>query len=320
MEPRRIPTVALPSTAEGAPAAAPTNEQGARVRFETLLQPDAAAAEETFQSLAGSLATTIVRLVVPEIAQAEQGLIAAATGEAIAHAGMPPAQSLPGVIRRGETELSISGTGNPSAEPSVNAPSGPDALGAAMDVAGLAEVELALATPPPPDGAGTASLERTPLERTTPDDASQPHASRDGGRLLKRFARAVAAAQQREGEIRLRLHSPEFGSLKLEVQVRDGALAARVEAETADARNALLDNMPVLRERLSEQGLRIERFDVELMQQQAGDESQAPPDRERPPPALPMRQPPAPDAPPRQAGAADSPFPRRRPGRLNVII
>jgi hypothetical protein len=56
----------------------------------------------------------------------------------------------------------------------------------------------------------------------------------------------------------------------LEVKVQAGVLTARVEAETAVARSILLDNLPVLRERLAEQGVRVEQFDVSLADRQPG--------------------------------------------------
>ena len=51
----------------------------------------------------------------------------------------------------------------------------------------------------------------------------------------------------------------------MEIKVQGGALAARLEADTPMARSLLMDNLPVLRERLAEQGIRVEQFDVELL-------------------------------------------------------
>ena len=55
----------------------------------------------------------------------------------------------------------------------------------------------------------------------------------DSARLLTRVARAFAAAQEGDGEIRLRLSPPELGSLRLEVRIQDGALVAHLQTETA---------------------------------------------------------------------------------------
>jgi flagellar hook-length control protein FliK len=56
----------------------------------------------------------------------------------------------------------------------------------------------------------------------------------------------------------------------MEVTLKDGALSARLEAETPAARAALLDNLPALRERLAEQNVRIDKFDVDLQDQTSG--------------------------------------------------
>lgn len=102
--------------------------------------------------------------------------------------------------------------------------------------------------PPPREGAGdTTSL--SPQERT---------------RFVQRVANAFQAASQHEGEIRLRLSPPELGQLKLEISIKQGVLTARMEADTPEARQVLLENLPQLRERLAEQSIRVEKFDVDV--------------------------------------------------------
>ncbi|QDU26967.1 Flagellar hook-length control protein FliK [Anatilimnocola aggregata] len=90
----------------------------------------------------------------------------------------------------------------------------------------------------------------------------------DAARFLQRVAKAFESANERGGEIRLRLSPPELGALRVEVTMHNEGLFARVEAETPEARAVLIENLPALRERLAEQGLRLERFDVELSQRQ----------------------------------------------------
>jgi len=112
----------------------------------------------------------------------------------------------------------------------------------------------------------------------------------DATRLLGRVARAFAVAQQRDGEIQLRLSPPELGSLKLTIQMQEGGLVARLETETTSAKTALIDNLPALRERLAEQGVRIERFDVDLMQRQPGGMPDRPGDQQREAPPTPRAE------------------------------
>jgi flagellar hook-length control protein FliK len=86
----------------------------------------------------------------------------------------------------------------------------------------------------------------------------------DRTRFVQRVANAFRSAQQNDGHIQMRLSPPELGSLRIEIAVRNGVLTANLETETADARRVLLDNLPALRQRLAEQDIRIEKFDVDV--------------------------------------------------------
>jgi flagellar hook-length control protein FliK len=98
--------------------------------------------------------------------------------------------------------------------------------------------------------------------------AGKPLSEADQARFVQRVARAFQTAASQDGELRLRLSPPELGSLRLEVKVLGGVMSARIEAETQTARTLLLENLPVLRERLAEQNIRIEQFDIDLMNRQ----------------------------------------------------
>ena len=89
----------------------------------------------------------------------------------------------------------------------------------------------------------------------------------DRARFVQRVGGAIRTAQQRDGQIQLRLSPPELGSLRIQITINEGVVTARLEAETAAARTVLLDNLPALRERLAEQQVRIEKFDVDVRQE-----------------------------------------------------
>ncbi len=91
----------------------------------------------------------------------------------------------------------------------------------------------------------------------------------DQARFVDRVARAIQATGDRGGTLRLRLSPPELGALTLEVKVQGGVVSARVEADTPVARSLLLDNLPLLRERLAEYGMRVDQFDVDLSDRHA---------------------------------------------------
>jgi flagellar hook-length control protein FliK len=143
----------------------------------------------------------------------------------------------------------------------------------------------------------------------------------DTTRLLTRVTRAFAAAREREGEIRLRLSPPELGSLRLDVRVQDGALVARLQTETDAARTAILENLSTLRDRLSEQGVRIERFDVDLMQRQPGGMPDQPGGRQQDFPTSPLRVAPPPRARPESSSTVSPTQSVASPSDgLNVIV
>lgn len=115
---------------------------------------------------------------------------------------------------------------------------------------------------------------------------SDETAQADGGpqidrpRFVQRVEGALRAAQQRDGRIQVRLAPPELGVVHIELAVQNGVMTAKLEAETAAARNALLDNLPALRERLAEQNIRVEKFDVDVRRDpQNGGSNNAPGDR-----------------------------------------
>jgi flagellar hook-length control protein FliK len=158
-----------------------------------------------------------------------------------------------------------------------NAPilAGPtDELGSAVDAV-ADEIALKPSPAEAPALASTATRGAAPPDRLfggrAAPGASSPAGGADDaagqidrGRFLGRVESAIRTAQQRDGRVQVRLSPPELGSLRIELSIQHGVLAARLEAETATARNVLLDNLPALRERLAQQDIRVERFDVDV--------------------------------------------------------
>lgn len=121
------------------------------------------------------------------------------------------------------------------------------------------------------ESSSTARLPQHPLVRGTQGgEPTRQITDVEQTRFVHRITKALEVASNRDGNIRLRLSPPELGSLQLEVKVQGGALTAKIEAETAMARSLILENMPVLRERLAEQGIRVDQFDVDLSDRQQG--------------------------------------------------
>lgn len=106
-------------------------------------------------------------------------------------------------------------------------------------------------------------------------DAESHMSTIDRTRFVQRVANAFRSAQNNDGHIQMRLSPPELGSLRIEIAVRNGVLSANLETETADARRVLLDNLPALRQRLAEQEIRIEKFEVDIRREGGHSDGQA---------------------------------------------
>jgi len=83
-------------------------------------------------------------------------------------------------------------------------------------------------------------------------------------RLVQRVARSFARLGPMGGQINIRLHPPQLGSLNVQVRMEGRTMTAKLTTESTAARDAILESLPVLRGRLSEQGFEIASFQVEV--------------------------------------------------------
>lgn len=83
-------------------------------------------------------------------------------------------------------------------------------------------------------------------------------------RLVQRVARSFSRLGPEGGQVTLKLHPPQLGVLNMSVRIEGQSMTAKLHTETAGARDAILENLPVLRERLAEQGIEVESFHVEV--------------------------------------------------------
>ena len=180
----------------------------------------------------------------------------------------------PGVSRAGAAAAIKSAT----VEATLAATSGSDADRAADEQSSAADDRHAKSTGAPSNSTSTTTDVTKPVsaslvesDKTTAPPRSDSADGSTRARFVQRVASAVRAANERGGEIRLRLSPPELGSLRVEIQLREGTLSARLQTETESARHMLLDNLPQLRERLQEQGIKVEQFNVDVRDESSSD-------------------------------------------------
>jgi flagellar hook-length control protein FliK len=111
---------------------------------------------------------------------------------------------------------------------------------------------------------------RTDLSGSSKTSNTSETSPVDAARFVSRVAKAIQTANDRDGTVQLRLSPPELGSLKIQLTVKDGVLSAAVEADNSNARRMLLDHLPALRDRLAGQNIRVDRFDVDVKQENNG--------------------------------------------------
>ncbi len=83
-------------------------------------------------------------------------------------------------------------------------------------------------------------------------------------RLIQRVSRSFSRLTPTGGEISLRLHPPQLGSLAVKVQMEGSSLSARLSTETEAAREIIMESLPVLRKRLAEQGIEVTQMHVDV--------------------------------------------------------
>ncbi|MCA9133190.1 MAG: flagellar hook-length control protein FliK, partial [Planctomycetales bacterium] len=83
-------------------------------------------------------------------------------------------------------------------------------------------------------------------------------------RLVQRISRSFARLGPTGGSINIKLHPPQLGALNVQVRMEGRSMTAKLSTESAAARDAILDSLPVLRGRLADQGFEIANFQVEV--------------------------------------------------------
>ncbi|MBY0588691.1 flagellar hook-length control protein FliK [bacterium] len=86
----------------------------------------------------------------------------------------------------------------------------------------------------------------------------------DRGEFVNRVLQALERAHlEQPKRIEIELQPPALGKIKLQVIERHGELTARIEVESTTTRSLLVDNLSTLDRHLGEQGVQIQRFQVD---------------------------------------------------------
>lgn len=196
-------------------------------------------------------------------ADARAGSRRSRTAEAPAAANLPAAQSATAEV---STEPKTTGVSTATANPAIAA--------SALTTSQPASLPSSAAPEAAPAAIGVRSLpaktSAAAAESATETPGREANVGIDRARFVQRVAGAFRSLNEHNHTLRLKLSPPELGSLRIEITVRNGQMSARLEAETPEARNLLLDHLPALRERLAGQEIKIQQFHVEVADRQPG--------------------------------------------------
>lgn len=95
----------------------------------------------------------------------------------------------------------------------------------------------------------------------------QPEISRDllPAHLINQVGRQVSRSILRgERVIKLQLHPPELGGMKIDMDIKDNILKLGVRIENNSVKELLLSNAHELRQALVEQGVKLEKLDIQI--------------------------------------------------------
>lgn len=142
-----------------------------------------------------------------------------------------------------------------TAEPAPSAMTGPTAAATAT----------AAATGATPGGDAGAPSPTSFAQSATMANATQAGtADADGARVAEQAMRGMRSVlDSRGGTVTLRLNPPELGSLRIEVRLNAGNVQANFEASNAQAGSLLNQHMQALRTALENQGLTVDRLNVQ---------------------------------------------------------
>lgn len=190
------------------------------------------------------------------------------------------ANQLNGIVSQappiGSLETSFSVAGQPAATQSetlvVNAANNNGALSASVTASIAATTDKAVATEsssiqPISAGSGRGEVfgsSGSVAGRSEGASGSSPLSRFQQNKLVQRVLKGLEQLSNGGGQVKLRLHPPELGTLQMTLKIEANVMSAHLEVENSLAKEALLNNLQSLRDRLSDQGMSIDRFEVEV--------------------------------------------------------
>ncbi|MFO0921522.1 MAG: flagellar hook-length control protein FliK [Pirellulales bacterium] len=195
---------------------------------------------------------------IKEVPSVESAISDSATNSSTLPEGLQP--SAPQVVNTPSSVTAALPFATPTAASATNldAPKKSEALGTSSLDASKSTTSL---SPSIGNPITRAYGRATGTERSSGSGTLTPHQET---RLVQRVMRGFEQLASGDGQVKLRLHPPQLGSLQMTLRMDGNQMSARLEVENALAQDALTQNLPKLKERLAEQGIQVETFEIQI--------------------------------------------------------
>ncbi|MGN6135480.1 MAG: flagellar hook-length control protein FliK [Aureliella sp.] len=194
----------------------------------------------------------------------DAALASAVDASAAASSDMSQFANLPGAGAAAQAAAALSSsTGSANEGGNATSAAGPRGASAASATSPGAPTSFVAGTGS--TAAAGASAQRAPESSAEKGDPEVRQLSQqERVRLVQRVARSFSRLGPDGGQITLKLHPPQLGVLNVSVRMEGQTMSAKLQTESSAARDAILENLPVLRERLAEQGVDVASFQVDV--------------------------------------------------------
>ena len=178
---------------------------------------------------------------------ASSELTSAKESPAVSLGSLPTASATPGPV-----SASVAAVAAAASQANSTPASGPSIRG-----------ESSSGTSPVMGGSPATGTDVAEAANTKSTPASRQAEAADRARLVHRIAKAFQRMGVDGGQIRLRMHPDDLGSVQLDMKVSGRTVAATVIADNDEAVQLLQGSLSELRQRLESQGLLVEKLEVE---------------------------------------------------------
>ena len=104
-----------------------------------------------------------------------------------------------------------------------------------------------------------------PARPTNGAQISRPAAESLPGHVVRQVGRRIGLALKNgQNEVKIRLKPPELGSIQLEMSMKDNILKVAMVAENQSVKEVLLAHVSDLKQNLLQQGIELQKMDVEI--------------------------------------------------------